>query len=51
MRHCRQENELKLLIRNEEILNAKSTNFLGVIIDSNLRWEVHTERICSLAAG
>jgi hypothetical protein len=36
-----------VLIRNREIVNMKSTNFLGVLIDSNLSWEVHIERTCS----
>jgi hypothetical protein len=31
---CRQKNELKILIKNCEIVNVKSTNFLSVIIDS-----------------
>jgi hypothetical protein len=32
MKECRQESELK----NREIVNVKSVNFLGVIIDSIL---------------
>jgi hypothetical protein len=35
-----QENELNIPIKNTEIVNVKSTNFLEVIIDSNLSWEV-----------
>jgi hypothetical protein len=44
---CRQKSELKILIKNRETVNVKSTNFLRVIIDSNLSWEVHIKNICS----
>lgn len=44
---CWQESGLKILIKDKEIVNAKSTNSLGVIIDSNLSSEVHTERTWS----
>jgi hypothetical protein len=47
MKQCRQESKLKILIKNRERVNVKSTNFLGVITDSNPSWEVHTERTCS----
>jgi hypothetical protein len=30
-----------------EISNVKSTDFLGVVIDSNLSWEINIERTCS----
>jgi hypothetical protein len=43
----RQESELKIPGKNREIVNAKSTNYLGVIIDNNLNWEVHIERTYS----
>jgi hypothetical protein len=43
----RQESKLKILINNREIVNVKKTNFIGVIIDGNLSWEVHVERTCS----
>jgi hypothetical protein len=43
----RQGSELKILIKNKEIINPKSTNFLGVVIDSNLTWEVCVGRTCS----
>jgi hypothetical protein len=46
-KQCKQESELNILIMNRKITNVKSTNFLGVIIDSTLSWEVHIERICS----
>jgi hypothetical protein len=46
MKQCRQESELKILIKNRQIVNVKST-FLWVITDSNLSWEVHIERTCS----
>jgi methionine aminopeptidase len=42
-----ESSELKILIKNRDTVNVKSTNFLGVIIDSNLSWEVHIERTCS----
>jgi hypothetical protein len=29
-----------------EITNAKSANFVGVTLGSNLGWEVHAERTC-----
>jgi hypothetical protein len=32
---------LKVVINNKEIRKEKSTNFLPVIIDSNLTWELH----------
>jgi hypothetical protein len=47
MKQCRQESELRILIKNREIVTVKSTNFLEVIIDSNLSWEVHIERTVS----
>jgi hypothetical protein len=43
MKQCRQESELKILIKNREVVNIKNTSFLGVINDSNLSWEVHIE--------
>jgi hypothetical protein len=33
-RQCSQENNLKILVKNREISNVKSTDFLGVVIDS-----------------
>jgi hypothetical protein len=45
MKECSQESELKTL-KSREIVNVKSTNFLGVLIDSNLSWEVLVERTC-----
>jgi hypothetical protein len=39
-RQCRQESNLKILVKNSEISNVKSTDFLGVVIDSNLSWEI-----------
>jgi hypothetical protein len=35
--------ELRILIKSEEIVNVISTNFLGVITESNLSAEVHIE--------
>jgi hypothetical protein len=35
-RQCRQESNLKILVRNREISNVKNTDFLGLVIDSNL---------------
>jgi hypothetical protein len=46
-KQCKRESELKILIKNREITNVKSANFLGVIIGSTLSWEVHIERTCS----
>jgi hypothetical protein len=46
-KQCRQESNLKILIQNKEIVNVKSTNFLGVVIDSSLSWEEHIERTYS----
>jgi hypothetical protein len=46
-RQCRQESNLKILEKNREISNVKSTDFLGVAIDSNLSWEIHIVRTCS----
>jgi hypothetical protein len=46
-RQCRQQSNLKILVKNREILNVKSTDFLGLGTDSNLRWEIHIERTCS----
>jgi hypothetical protein len=46
-KQCKQESNLKILIKNREISNVKSTNFLGVVIDSTLSWESHNERTCS----
>jgi hypothetical protein len=44
-RHSRQESNPKILIKNREISNVKSTDFLGVVIDSYLSWEKHIDRI------
>jgi hypothetical protein len=38
---------LKVVINNKEIRKEKSTNFLGVILDSNLTWELHIQKICN----
>jgi hypothetical protein len=38
---------LKVIINNKEIRKEKTTNFLDVILDSNLTWEIHTDKICS----
>jgi hypothetical protein len=42
-RQCRQESSLKILVKNREISNVKSTDFVGVVIDSNFSWEIHIE--------
>jgi hypothetical protein len=42
-RQCRHESNLKIRIKNREIVNVKSTNFLGVATDSTLSWEEHIE--------
>jgi hypothetical protein len=34
-------------MKNSEIANVKSTNFLGVVIDNTLSWEHHVEMTCS----
>jgi hypothetical protein len=46
-RQCSQESNLKILVKNREISNVKSTDFLGVVINSNLSWKIHIERTCS----
>jgi hypothetical protein len=46
-RQCRQESNLKILVKSREITNVKSTDFLGVVIDSNFSWEIHIDRTCS----
>jgi hypothetical protein len=46
-KQCRQESNLKILIKNREISNVKSTNFLGVVIDCTLSWELHIDKVCS----
>jgi hypothetical protein len=38
---------LKVVINNVEITEDKITNFLSVIVHSNLTWELHIERICN----
>jgi hypothetical protein len=35
------------LYKNKKISEAESTNSLGVIIDSNLTWEAHTDKVCN----
>jgi hypothetical protein len=35
---------LKVVINNKEIRKEKSTNFLGVILDSNLTRELHIQK-------
>jgi hypothetical protein len=47
MKQYRQERELKILMKNREIVNIKSTNLLQVIFGNNLNWEVHIERTYS----
>jgi hypothetical protein len=42
-KQCRQESNLKIIIKYTEILNVKSTNILGVATDSVLSWNAHTE--------
>jgi hypothetical protein len=42
-----QESDLKILIKNKEIVNVKSPNFVGVVIDNTLSWEEHIERTCN----
>jgi hypothetical protein len=39
MKQRRKESKLKILIKNREIVNIESTNFLVVTTDSNLSWE------------
>jgi hypothetical protein len=46
-KQSRQESNLKILIKNSEIANVKSTNFLVVVIDNTLSWEDHVEITCS----
>jgi hypothetical protein len=46
-KHSRQESNFKILIKNSEIVNVKSTNFLGVVIDNTLSWEDHVKMTCS----
>jgi hypothetical protein len=46
-KQCRQDHNHKILIKNREIQNVNSINFLGVVTDSTLSWDAHTERICS----
>jgi hypothetical protein len=43
-KQCREGSELKILIKNREIVNVRSTDFLGVIIGSKLNWEVLVAR-------
>jgi hypothetical protein len=50
MMQCRQEIELKILIKYEGIVNVKRTNILGVIIDRNLSCKVYVERNYSTIA-
>jgi hypothetical protein len=45
-KQSRQETGLKIPIKNREIVNVKSTNFLGVPTESNLNSEAHIERSC-----
>jgi hypothetical protein len=35
------------LVKNRKMSNVKSTDFLGVVVDSNLSWEKHIDRTCS----
>jgi hypothetical protein len=44
MKQCRQDSKSKILIKNREIVNTESTNFLAVITDSDLSWEARIER-------
>jgi hypothetical protein len=45
-KHYRLDSNLKILVKNKEIQNVRSTNFLGVVIDSTLSWEAHIETAC-----
>jgi hypothetical protein len=43
MKQCEEESELRIPIKNKEIVNVRGTNFLGAITESNMSWETHTE--------
>jgi hypothetical protein len=47
MKQCRQKSNQKILIKNREISNVKSTNFQGIVTDSTLSWELHIDGTCS----
>ncbi|PNF31582.1 hypothetical protein B7P43_G00791 [Cryptotermes secundus] len=46
-KQCRQDYKYKILVKNMEIENVNSINFLGVEIDSTLSWDVYIDRTCS----
>jgi hypothetical protein len=43
MKHFGQESKLRIPIKNKEIVNVRSSNFLGAIIENDMSWVVHTE--------
>jgi hypothetical protein len=43
----RDASEPSVVIKNKEIREENSTNFLGVIIDRNLTWELQMDKMCS----
>jgi hypothetical protein len=46
-KEIQKKRDLKILVKKSPLVNVKSNNFLGVIIDTNLSRQVHTDRICS----
>jgi hypothetical protein len=47
MRQRRDASELSVVIKNKDIREENATNFLDVIIDCNLTWELQIDKICS----
>lgn len=41
------ETLLNLTVDNEKINQVKSVNFLGVVIDENLTWDMHIDKVCN----
>jgi hypothetical protein len=41
-------NEIKNYNKEQGNGQSKNTNFMGVITNSNMSWEVHTERTCNI---
>jgi hypothetical protein len=51
MKQRRDASELSVIIKNREIREENSTNFLGLIIDRNLMWELQIDELCSMISS
>lgn len=41
------KNKLKVRCRSQEIQEVKRTTFLGFMLDKNLNWKAHVNKVCN----